>query len=114
MVLEDKKNLKDIQILLREYDSILTEVLKLEDKYDKNYPRTCSDELYGMYIRINSNLAPIKEYYNNLKVIPYQDIIKDNYKLIKKYGTDAYDMRELKRLSKEEHEVLKQLLEKII
>lgn len=114
MVLEDKKNLKDIQMLLREYDSILTEVLKLEDKYNKNYPRTSSDELYGMYIRVSSNLQPIKEYYNNLKVIPYQDIIEDNYKLIKKYGTDAYDMRELKRLSKEEHEVLKHLLEKII
>lgn len=114
MVLEDKKNLKDIQMLLREYDSILTEVLKLEDKYDKTYPRTSSDELYGMYIRINSNLAPINSYYEDLKVIPYQDIVKDNYKLIKKYGTDAYDMRELKRLSKEEHEVLKQLLEKII
>jgi len=114
MTLPDKKNLKDIQMLLREYDSILTEILKLEDKYDKTYPRTSSDELYGMYIRINGNLAPIKSYYEDLKIIPYQDIVKDNYKLIKEYGTDAYDMRELKRLSEHEHEVLNHLLKKII
>lgn len=114
MTLPDKKNLNDIQMLLREYDSILTEILKLEDKYDKTYPRTMSDELYGMYIRISSDLASIKGYYNDLKIIPYQDIVKDNYKLIKEYGTDAYDMRELKRLSEHEHEVLNHLLKKII
>lgn len=114
MTLPDKKNLKDIQMLLREYDSILTEVLKLENKYDKTYSRTSSDELYGMYIRIKSNLEPINSYYEDLKTIPYQDIVKDNYKLIKEYGTDAYDMRELKRLSESEHEVLNYLLKKII
>ena len=114
MTLPDKKNLKDIQMLLREYDSILTEILKLEDKYDKTYPRTSSDELHGMYIRIKVNLEPIKSYYEDLKIIPYQDIVRDNYKLIKEYGTDAYDMRELKKLSEHEHKVLNHLLKKII
>lgn len=114
MTLPDKKNLKDIQMLLREYDSILREISELEDKYDKIYPRTSSDELYGMYIRIKSNLEPINSYYEDLKIIPYQNIVKDNYKLIKKYSTDAYDMRELKKLSEHEHEVLNHLLKKII
>lgn len=114
MTLPDKKNLKDIQMLLREYDSILREISELEDKYDKTYQRTSSDELHGMYIRIKVNLEPIKRYYEDLKMIPYQDIVKDNYKLIKEYGTDAYDMRELKKLSEHEHQVLNHLLKKII
>ena len=91
MVLEDKKSLEDIELLLNEYLTMFFEIKRLEKETGMTYDdvRTSSDELHGVYIRLHMNLEEIRDYYYTLKNQIHKEDIEECINLIRRLNNDS-------------------------